>query len=303
MSSLKKNHLDEQYVARRSVRDLPGTIANLSERLSNITTDHTTAAGHASDPITIGGRAYPGEDIPGILGGKLDALPNNVRETTRVPLGNYRGLRFGLVLHSHFPADVYLECAITRQSTLAREHQGPRAVLNAMDCLANAYGSECDRVRQDLAIAESQLRDYQACLGKPFLHDTYLAELTSLRDQLKAGLSGATPEPGNEPGPSVSELAERIKALKAAHSIEATPQRVRQKHSSAEEPVTARTRRRTESVHAADPAIQPDAAASGAGASPPPESTARDSSTKPKMTFQERIAMERQRKEPEPSLS
>src|ERR1700694_5053254 len=39
--------------------------------------------------------------------------------------------------------------------------------------------------------------------------------------------------------PSVPDLAERIKTLKAAHSIEATPQRVRQKHSSAEEPVTA----------------------------------------------------------------
>jgi hypothetical protein len=33
----------------------------------------------------------------------------------------------------------------------------------------------------------------------------------------------------------VSELAERIKAIKAVHNIEATPQRVRQKKSSAEE--------------------------------------------------------------------
>ncbi len=302
MSSLKKNHLDEQYVARRSVRDLPGTIANLSERLSNLTTDHTTAAGHASDPITIGGRAYPGEDIPEILGGKLDALPKNVRETTRIPLGNYRGLKFGLVLHSQFPPDVYLEGAITRQSTLSREHQGPRAVLNAVERLANAYGSECDRVRQDLAIAESQLRDYRERLGKPFLHDTYLAELTSLRDRLKAGLSGSMPEPGNETGPSASELAEKIKALKAAHTIEATPQRVRQKHSSAEEPVTARIRRRTEAVHAADPAIQPDTAALGAGAALPPE-LAQNSSTKPQITFQERIAMERQRKDQEPCRS
>jgi len=97
-------------------------------------------------------------------------------------------------------------------------------------------------------IAESQLRDYQARLGKPFLHDTYLSELTSLRDQLKAGLSGAAHQPDNEEGPSVSELAEKIKTLKAANSIEATPQRVRQKHSSAEEPVTARIRRRTEAV-------------------------------------------------------
>ena len=59
-----------------------------------------------------------------------------------------------------------------------------------------ATTAECDRTRQDLAIAEAQLRDYQARLGKPFAHDAYLAELTGLRDQLKAGLSQATPEPG-----------------------------------------------------------------------------------------------------------
>src|SRR5271157_80862 len=296
MSSLKKNHLDEQYVARRSVRDLPGTIANLSERLSNLTMDHTTAAGHASDPITIGGRAYPGEDIPEILGGKLDALPKNVRETTRIPLGNYRGLKFGLVLHSRFPPDVYLEGAITRQSTLSREHQGPRAVLNAVERLAKAYGSECDRVRQDLAIAESQLRDYQARLGKPFPHDAYLSELTSLRDQLKARLSGAAQEPGNEPGPSVSELAERIKALKAANSGEAAPQRIGQRRSSAEEPITARIRLRTEAIPASDPDTESEAAASDAEASPLLESP-QNSSLKPPMTFQERITMERQRRD------
>jgi hypothetical protein len=37
-------------------------------------------------------------------------------------------------------------------------------------------------VRQDLAITKSHLRDYQARLGKPFLHDPYLSELTGLRD-------------------------------------------------------------------------------------------------------------------------
>ncbi len=288
---LKKNHLDEQYVARRSVRDLPATIASLSERLTKLTTDEATATAHAGDPITIGKRAWSREDAPAVLAGQLDALPRSVRDTTRVPLGTYRGLRFGMVLHPQFAPDVYLEGAIIRQSMLSREHQGPRAVLNALERLAGAYGSECAHVRQDLAIAESQLRDYQARLGKPFLHDAYLSELTTLRDQLKAGLSGTAHEPDSEEGPSVSELAEKIKALKAAHSIEATPQRARQKHSTAEEPVTARIRRRTEAVHASDPAAPPDTAA--------PE---QDSATKPQMTFQERIAMEQQGKDQEPSL-
>jgi hypothetical protein len=129
LTLLKKNHLDEQYVARRSIRDLPGTIANLSERLFKLSADDATAKTHAADPTTVGGRTYPREDIPEILGGKLEALPKNVRETTRIPLGNYRGLRFGVVLHAQFPPDVYLEGSTTRLTTLSREHQGPRAVL------------------------------------------------------------------------------------------------------------------------------------------------------------------------------
>ncbi len=246
LTLLKKNHIDEQYVARRSVRDLPGTIASLSGRLSKLSTDEATAKAHADDPTKIGSRPCGREDIAEILGGKLDGLPKNVRETTRIHLGNYRGLRFGIVLHSQFPPDIYMEGATVRQSTLSREHQGSRAVLNALERMANAYSSECNRIQQDLSIAESQLRDYQARLGKPFLHDAYLSELTNLRDQLKAGLSGTSHQPAKEDGPSVSELAERIKSLKAAHSIDATPQRARQKRSSAEEPVTARIRRRTE---------------------------------------------------------
>jgi len=296
---LKKNHLDEQYVARRSVRDLPGMIAGLSGRLSNLVADEATATAHAGDPITIAGSTYSREDTLAKLAGQLDALPLFVRETTRVPLGVYRGLKFGIVLQQQFPPEVYLEGAVTRQSALSREHQGPRAVLNAMERLANGYGSDCNRIRQDLAIAESQLRDYQARLGAPFLHDGYLSELTHLRNQLKDGLSGKTPEPDSEQPLSVSDLAERIKALKAGHNIEATPQRVRQKQSTAEEPVTARIRRRTEAIPAPDQGLQPGATAPEATQPPPAGGI---SSVRQPMTFQERIAMERQRQDPEPSL-
>ena len=142
LNLLKKNHLDEQYVARRSVRDLPGTIASLSERLAKLAADEATAKTHADDPIAIGGRTYPREDIPDILGGKLDGLPKHTMERTRIPLGTYRGLQFGLVTHPTFPPDVYLEGSTTRQTTLSRDHQGPRAVLNALERLANGYESE-----------------------------------------------------------------------------------------------------------------------------------------------------------------
>lgn len=311
LTLLKKNHLDEQYVARRSVRDLPAIIAGHSGRLSSLTTDQETSAARADDPMTIGGRTYPREDIPAILGGKLDSLPKNVREPTRVPLGIYRGLRFGVVVNPQFPPDVYLEGATTRQSGLSREHQGPRAVLNNLERLVGGYESECDRVRQNLTIAESQLRDYQARLGKPFTHDVYLAELTMLRDQLKAGLSASSPEPGKEMGPSTAELAEKIKALKSANNIEATPQRARQKHTAAEEPITARIRRRARTDDDSDDSAKAGGLASSTQTStstnPPAtiQSTSSDQllervrtvheSSRLPMTFQEKLATQRLR--------
>jgi hypothetical protein len=300
LNLLKKNHLDEQYVARRSVRDLPGTIGNLNERLSKLTTDEQTATAHASDPVTIGKRAWSREDAPAAMAHQLDRLPRSVRETTRVPVGTYRGLRFGMVLHPQFPPDVFLEGAITRLSTLSRDHQGPRAVLNALERLATGYGSECVRVRQDLAIAESQLRDYRERLGKPFAHDAYLSELTSLRDQLKAGLAATAHDTSNESGPTVSELADRVKALKAANTIETTPQRVQRKQAAAEEPITARIRRRQEADSASDHPVEQQV--SPQPSAPPLPAGGEDSLSGQPMTFQERIAMERQRQDQEPSL-
>ncbi len=126
LSLLKKNHLDEQFVARRSVRDLPGTIAALSEKLSKLSADDATAKAHANDPITIGGRAGTRRTFRS-HGGKLDALPKSVGCTTRIALGTYQGLRFGLVLHPQFPADVYLEGKITPPIHAVAGPQGPAA--------------------------------------------------------------------------------------------------------------------------------------------------------------------------------
>ncbi len=298
LTLLKKNHLDEQYVARRSVRDLPPAIAAMSERLAALSADQAAAQGGDAAILTIGGQAVYRDEMLPKLAQALGALPVRVSAPRRFPLGRYRGLHFGMILHPEWRPEVYLEGAILRKDTLSREHQGPRAVLNALERLANGYAVECSRVRQDLAIAENQLRDYQARLGKPFPHEEYLSELTSLRDWLKAGLS--TTAPDDDARETVSELAARIKALKAANTIDATPQRAQRKQAAAEEPVTARIRRRTEAISASDPAIQPDAA-SPAGATMPP-AAAENSPDKP-MTFQERMAMERQRKDQEPSLS
>ncbi len=246
LTLLKKNHLDEQFVARRNVKSLPTTIENLTERLTNLKADHATATAHAHDRLTIGGYAHSQENSLAALGRALDRVPGNVHTVQRVPLGVFRGLQFGLILHPHFPPDVFLEGAAARRSMLSKEHQGPRAVLNALDRLAGSYDSECERLQQDLSLATSQLRDYQARLGNPFVHEPYLSELTSLRDDLKSRLSGVDGGMNDEPKLGTPELAQRIKTLIEGQTISATPDRPSRRHRSSEEPITLRIRRRTE---------------------------------------------------------
>lgn len=308
LALLKKNHVDEQYVARRNVRDLPGRIASLSERIGHLNADEATVSAHAGDPITINGREYSHEDAAAVVGKQLDPLPREVRQERRIPLGIYRGLRFGIVLHPEFPPEVYLEGATTRHDRLIRGNHGPRAVLNALDRLCNAYGYETSRIQQDLSIAEAQLRDYQARLGNPFLHEAYQAELTTLRDQLKAGLAGTAPQSsGNaatessaESRPTITDLADRIKALKAEHTIEATPERTGIRRLDAEEPITARIRRRAATSFATDPAMRPDAAESAAPTDPDDltlPGTASDQAGITDKLFHEQIADQRRWKD------
>jgi hypothetical protein len=79
-------------------------------------------------------------------------------------------------------------------------------------------------------------------------------------------LSQATPEPGT---PSVAELAERIKSLKAAHTVDEAPARTATRRTAvAEEPVTARIRRRIETAPAVEPVTEPAAMPADL---PPPE--------------------------------
>ncbi|AWM37000.1 hypothetical protein GobsT_51110 [Gemmata obscuriglobus] len=157
------------------------------------------------------------------LANALDRIPETVSYTRRFPLGKYRGLAFGIERHPVGGADVYLEGQASRTGLLSSH--GPRAVLNALGRLADSYGELIDRAKQDRELAQRQLADYEARIGRVFQHTAYMEELTGLRDRLKTSLSG-TPAEGE---PTAGELAEQIKALKAGHQVEAAPARVREK--------------------------------------------------------------------------
>src|SRR5947209_4197908 len=51
LSVLRRGHADEQFLARRNLRELPETIERLSDRLCGLEADLATMTAHASDPL------------------------------------------------------------------------------------------------------------------------------------------------------------------------------------------------------------------------------------------------------------
>ena len=73
---------------------------------------------HAEGPITVSGRSNAEEDTAIALGKQLISIPDMVHESRRYPLGIYRGLNFGLVLHPQGAPETYLEGTATRHGQL-----------------------------------------------------------------------------------------------------------------------------------------------------------------------------------------
>ncbi|WP_238602679.1 DEAD/DEAH box helicase family protein [Fimbriiglobus ruber] len=217
LAVLKRNHADEQFLARRNMRELPQTIDRLQKRLAALTADAATIS--RNNELTVAGK--PADEKT--LGHALDRLPELVDHRRQFAVGKYRGLTFGIERHPGGHADVYLEGAGFRTAQLSRDSQGPRAVMNALKRLETTYDERITETGKDLTLARTQLGDYEARLGRTFQHAAYAEELTALRDQLKTALSG-TPAEGE---PTSGELAEKIKTLKAAHAVEAAPARAR----------------------------------------------------------------------------
>jgi N12 class adenine-specific DNA methylase len=249
---LKKHHADEQYVARKRLKELPADIARLEARRDALSFDIATAQAHAHDTVTIGERRYAREEALDALGERLHAMPASVIEARSYPLGVTRGLTFSLDLHPHDAPAVRVQGAATRFLELSREHRGPRAVLNAVDRLIGSDDAERERTRRDLALAQGQLRDYQARIGRGFAQGAYLEELTALRCQLESALS----ERLTEGLPPTEALVQRFTALRQAHTVDAAPERTSERRAaSLEEAVTTRIlrgRERQERPYTAD---------------------------------------------------
>jgi hypothetical protein len=256
---LQKHHADEQYLARRQLRALPVDITRLERRLAALTQDIATAETHATEPVTIGTQPSIRHDALEALAARLQSLPALVYETRTVPLGQYCGLRFGLVQHPQGAPEVYVEGTLTRYTPLARDVHGPRALLNAVERLLSTAASERDKAIRDLTIAQGQLRDYETRLGAGFAYAAYLEELTGLRNQLEAALSGTAQEGAEASLPTVGALVERLKALKTAHTLDAAPPRSAPRSTATvEEAITTRIRQREQAEAASQPEAAPE---------------------------------------------
>ncbi|MGL6076735.1 MAG: DEAD/DEAH box helicase family protein [Fimbriiglobus sp.] len=216
LSVLRKNHADEQYTARRRIKELPSTIDRLENTIRGLESDAATLSAHEEDRITVGDRQVANVDTMPLLASALNGIPDDVQRSRRFPLGVYRGLRFGIERHPGGAGDVYLEGATVQDAMLSRESQGPRAVLNALGRIVGEYPETLVKARHDLALASSQLRDYEARQGVPFSHALYADELALLRDQLRIALSTSANAEADAAAPSTDDLADQIKALKAA---------------------------------------------------------------------------------------
>jgi len=237
------------------VRALPAEITRLERRLAALTEDIATAEAHTTEPVTIGTRPYSRHDALEALAARLHGLPALVSETRRVALGLYRGLRFGLVQYPQGAPEGYVERALRRSTSLARDVYGPRAILNAVERLIGSAETERDKARRDLAIAQGQRRDYDARLETAFVHAAYLEALTALRNQLEAAMSRTAQERGEASRPMVGELVECLTALQAVHTLDAAPERAAPRPTATvAEAITTRIRQREQ----ADTAPQPD---------------------------------------------
>ncbi len=243
LAVLKRNHADEQYIARRKLRELPEQIERMEQRIAALTEDQRTVADETG--IVIGGRSPSLQDTPAALTKILEGLPETADR--RFPLGQYHGLGFGIEYRWN-SADVYLTGETELRAPLSKESRGARAVLNALGRIAESYGERIEANTRELELCRTQLRDYEARLGRPFAHTAYIDELTDLRDRLKLALSG-TPAEGE---PTAMELADRIKALKGSHQVEAVPVRIREK------PRVEHVRRRAEVAHEVPKELPPE---------------------------------------------
>ena len=130
LAVLRRNHADEQYLARKSLKELPERVARLETRLADLEADAAVVSGGDPDALVVGGRGASPKDPA--LGNALTRLPDYVEYRRQFSVGRYRGLDFGVTKYVGGAADVYLEGRAFRTAQLLKDSaRPPRGVERA----------------------------------------------------------------------------------------------------------------------------------------------------------------------------
>ncbi|MBL8891559.1 MAG: DEAD/DEAH box helicase family protein [Planctomycetaceae bacterium] len=244
LAILRKNHQDEQYLARKKLRELPSSIAWLEQRLEKLTQDQKTLAVHSAEDMTVGTHRVDEPHAVKLLSARLEQFVLHPDITKHYELGMYRGLSYGITVSPAGNKEVYLSGAINVSTPISRD-AGGRAVHNALERLAQGYPEAIAKTRHELTVQQKQHHDYQQRLGLTFAHGDYLQQLQTLRDQLRTQLSQTHEDTTQPELPSVGELCDQIQALREAQQIAPTVERaIGNLQATSEEPITATIRQR-----------------------------------------------------------
>jgi N12 class adenine-specific DNA methylase len=244
---LRKSHDDEQFLARRKIRELPRAIESLVARSDNLKRDMDQIASSAHPEFTINGQTVARDDVSARLAESLKQVPEFIGAPIRIDLGKFHGLTFGLDLSPSGPRELRLSGATTRRTTLSRDATGPRAILNALNRMAASYREQSSITDGEIQLARQQLHDYQVRLGALFPHQAHTDRLRQLRDQLKLALSSPPSPESDEQPPSTAEIAASIKQLCVSQAADAIAVRESEPAvTTAEEPITRRLKRQME---------------------------------------------------------
>jgi len=206
LAILRRGRADEQFLARRAVRDLPEQLARQRAYLASLQADAATLAAHAHDPWQLQGLKVASDQIMNRLGAVLETIPLDVPRTKRFPLGGFRGLAFAVERHPGGVTDVVLTGTTEQTTQLAKDAHGSRAVLNALQRIAAGLPDAIGRIDTQITLDEKRLADFESRLGQAFLHAERLEQLTTLREQLRRALAAPTGS-GDEVEHSVTQAA------------------------------------------------------------------------------------------------
>lgn len=153
LAVLRRNHADEQFVARRKLKELPETIGRLEKRLDALTNDQQRVSGWKDQPLMIGGREYAPDEAMTPLARVLETVP--AVSDRKFPVGKYRGLSFG-VEYRWDTLDVYLLGEAECRTQLSKGAHGARAVMNALQRIANAYAERIGTATKELELSRKR---------------------------------------------------------------------------------------------------------------------------------------------------